>query len=82
MKTSAMVDIIHSKLAQGERVIHPNMRAYEFVREEIVYPEDTPAGKYQREHFATRNGFTLALRCTSNWFGAIVTESELPKELK
>ena len=78
MNTTQMIDLIHARLASGERVIHPTHKAYEFHAEEI----SNPAVKaYQEAHFATRNGKTLALRCSSNWFGSLVSESDIPEEL-
>lgn len=81
MTKAQMIDQIHAKLAAGQKVIHPEHRAYEFVREPII-GDDSQRVKYQRAHFATRDDHTLALRCSSNWFGSLIAESDLPATLE
>jgi hypothetical protein len=82
MKTKAVlgaytVDNIHAALKDGYRVIHPTQKAYEYFREPILSDAHPDTIAYQSKHFATREGFTLSLRCTDNYFGALVSESEV-----
>lgn len=76
MSKQDLIVKIHNYLKQGLKVRPKNALNYEFVREPVL-----TNNKYQNEHFATQDGYTLALRCSSNWFGSLVHESDIPHSL-
>lgn len=77
MKQIKSIEEAWSNLEAG-RVVYCGNKSYRLTLEEVRrhgVNEDT--AKYQEAHHSYKNNYVLRVTCTSNWFGSLISESEV-----
>jgi hypothetical protein len=70
------IDQIHEAIQNNKTVYWVNT-SYKLVQEVILTNSDGSLNEYQAKHFTRRGDKLLAVRCISNWFGGLLSETEL-----